>query len=453
MMFRTYYSYVVVTMMSFFLGTVSFSTASYVPTEGNLKAREWFQDAKFGLFIHWGIYSVLGHGEWVMHNENIPVSDYEKLAPEFNPILFDPAEWVSLAKAAGMKYITITSKHHDGCALFDSAASDWNFVARTPFKKDILKLLADECRKQDIKLFFYYSQLDWHHQDYFPQGTTGHSSGRPAHGIWSHYLDFMNAQLTELLSNYGDVAGIWFDGWWDKPDANWDLKTTYDLIHKLQSHALVGSNHHKKPFDGEDFQMIEKDLPGENTSGFSRDFEMGTLPLETCETINQSWGYDTRDHNYKSVHELIHYLVRAAGHGANFLLNVGPMSDGRIDPESVQRLLAVGKWLQKNGETIYGTRKGPVGPQFWGVMTRKGNSIFVHVLMLASPFSLFIPLHEKIRNVTYFDDGSSVKHTLVSDGVILDSERINSDEEYDTIIEIKLADVSGVCAEACVQGN
>ena len=172
----------------------------------------WFQNAKFGMFIHWGVYSVLGDGEWVMNQRKMTVAEYEKLPPQFNPTKFDAAAWVALAKSAGMKYITITSKHHDGFAMFATKQSDWNIVDRTPYKKDPLKMLADECHKQGIKLFFYYSQLDWHNPDYFPLGNTGHTAGRPEGGDWKKYLDYMDAQLTELLTNYGPIGGIWFDG-------------------------------------------------------------------------------------------------------------------------------------------------------------------------------------------------------------------------------------------------
>src|ERR1044071_6401327 len=179
----------------------------YKPAPANVAAREWFQDARFGLFVHWGVYSVIGDGEWVMNNRKIRAAEYEKLPAFFNPVDFDPAAWVALAKAAGMKYITITSKHHDGFAMFDSKVSDWDIVDRTPYKKDVLKMLADECHKQGIKLFFYHSQLDWHHPDYFPRGRTGQDGGRPNQGEWYKYLDYMDAQLSELLTNYGELGG------------------------------------------------------------------------------------------------------------------------------------------------------------------------------------------------------------------------------------------------------
>src|SRR5438045_3084968 len=174
--------------------------AQYKPTPENLKNREWFQDAKFGLFIHWGVYSVLGDGEWVMNVQQIPIKTYEKLPSFFNPTQFDPVAWVQMAKDAGMKYITITTKHHDGFAMFDSKVSDYNIVKRTPYGKDVLKMLADECKKHGIKLFFYHSQLDWHHPEYFPRGNTGRNyTGRPESGDMNKYLDYMDAQLTELL--------------------------------------------------------------------------------------------------------------------------------------------------------------------------------------------------------------------------------------------------------------
>lgn len=374
---------------------------AYEPAPENLAARESFQDDKFGIFIHWGVYSVLERGEWVMNIEKMPVDEYEPLAERFNPTEYDADQWCRLFKAAGAKYVTITSKHHDGFAMWDSKVTDWDIVDRTPYGKDVLKQLADACRRHGLKLFFYHSQVDWHHPDYYPRGMTGRTAGRPESGDFDKYVDYMNAQLTELLGgDYGDVAGIWFDGWWDQQskrfdgsrDApvkqtriDWRLEDTYALIHRLQPAALVGANHHVEPFAGEDFQMFEKDLPGQNKGGHSRDAVVGQLPLETCDTINRAWGYNAGDTKHKSVEQLVHYLVRAAGMNANFLLNVGPKPDGTIDDVSAGRLRGVGEWLAKHGETIYGTRGGPVPAQDWGVSTRNNRHGITYLHVLTPP--------------------------------------------------------------------
>jgi alpha-L-fucosidase len=410
----------------------------YQPTAENLEARRWFQDAKFGLFVHWGVYSVLGDGEWVMNNRRIPAAAYDKLPALFNPTEFDAREWVSLVKAAGMKYITITSKHHDGFAMFDSKVSDWDIADRTPYKKDVLKMLADECQRQGIKLFFYHSHLDWHHPDYYPRGRTGRDAGRPDTGEWYRYLDYMDAQLTELLTNYGPIGGIWFDGWWDRPDADWRLAKTYDLIHRLQPAALVGNNHHKKPFPGEDFQMFEKDLPGKNTAGFNADSEIGELPLETCETINNSWGFNLNDPRHKSTRDLVHYLARAAGYGANFLLNVGPMPNGKIQPEFVTRLREIGRWLERNGESIYGTRGGPVTPRSWGVTTQKGNTVYVHLLDWEDVSLALPPLPGKVTAARLLAGGAPVTWREDEAGVVLRVPQANRDP-LDTVVAVELA--------------
>lgn len=409
----------------------------YSPTPENLSARKWFQDARFGLFIHWGTYSVLGKGEWVMNNDKMSKTEYEKLPPQFNPTKYDAAAWVSLAKAAGMKYITITSKHHDGFAMWDTKLNSWNIVDATPYGKDVLKALAEECRKQDIKLFFYHSHLDWYQNEYFPRGRTGLHSGRPEYGNFDKYLDYMDSQLTELLTEYGPIAGIWFDGIWDKKDAEWRLRRTYDLIHKLQPAALVGNNHHLKPFAGEDFQMFEKDLPGQNTTGFSGESEIGNLPLESCDTINGAWGYNATDKRFKSTRQLIHYLARAAGHNANFLLNVGPKPDGTIQDEFVERLREMGAWMSKYGESIYGTRGySQIAPRNWGAVTQKGDTIYVHVLDWEDNV-LALPKLANAKSARLLMDGSPVKLDQLADSTLLHLPEGKRDP-YDTVVALSI---------------
>ncbi|HAH23844.1 MAG TPA: alpha-L-fucosidase [Prolixibacteraceae bacterium] len=416
----------------------------YQPTEKNLQNREWYQNAKFGLFIHWGMYCQLAGGgdqgiaEWIMNQKKIPIVQYEKLPNFFNPTAFNPAEWVGMVKKAGMKYITITSKHHEGFAMFNSKVSDYNVVKRTPYGKDIIKMLKDECDRQGIKLFFYYSQLDWHHPDYFPRGSTGQGfTGRPESGDWNKYIDYMNAQLSELLTNYGEVGGIWFDGMWDKPDAPWRLDETYALIHKLQPGAMVGSNHHKAPFPGEDFQMFERDLPGENSMGFNQTGTLSDLPLEMCETMNGSWGFNLVDNNYKSTTQLLQTLIRASGYGANFLLNTGPMPNGKIQPENVDTLMVMGKWLEKYGETIYGTRKGPISPSKWGSSTQKAGKVWIHVLDCKEETLSIGKLPRKLKSARFFDDQSVVKFHETASGITL--ELPNSKKKpIDTIIQLEM---------------
>jgi alpha-L-fucosidase len=412
--------------------------SSYQPAPANLEARHWFQDAKFGLFIHWGVYSVLGDGEWVMNNRKIAVREYEKLPAFFNPTEYDPAEWVALAKAAGMKYITITSKHHDGFAMFGSKVSNWNIVDRTPYHKDVLQMLADECHRQGIKLFFYHSQLDWHNPDYYPHGETGHNTGRPESGDWSKYLNYMDAQLRELLTNYGAIGGIWFDGMWDKYDADWRLDRTYKLIHELQPACLIGSNHHRRPNPGEDFQMFEKDLPGHSTQSFNQGQEVSELPLETAETMNDHWGFNIGDADYKSPRQLVQYLVRAAGYNSNFLLNVGPMPNGKIQPEFAAHLKEVGQWLAQHGESIYGTRGGPVAPQTWGVTTQKGNTVYVHVLDWLDVSLLLPRLPRRVKSARFLKDGSRAEYVENEDGVLLRiPARAREDEDTIAVLELE----------------
>ena len=406
--------------LAVFISELGSAQSSYQPSAENLQARREFQDMKFGMFIHWGVYSVLGDGEWVFHNRKLKVDEYNRLPMFFDPEKFDAHAWVSLAKSAGMKYITITSRHHDGFAMFDSKISDWNIVQRTPYKKDPLKMLADECHRQGIKLFFYYSQLDWHNADYYPRGVTSWDNGRPDHGDWDAYLDhYMDGQLTELLTNYGPVGGIWFDGMWDKPNADWHLDKTYALIHKLQPAALIIPNHHQTPRPGEDVQTFERDLPGQNTAGFNTNYVSSQLPLESSDTLNENWGFNIGDSKYKSAAELERRLVRAAGNNSNLLMNIGPYPNGDIDPQFISRLHEVGEWMSKYGDSIYNTRGGPIPPGDWGVTTQKENKIYVHVLNWNDPLLALAPVTRKITAAHTLVENSSVEFTQNPDGAIL----------------------------------
>ena len=419
---------------------------TYTPTAANLEARQQFENARFGLFIHWGVFSILGDAEWVMQNENIKVKDYTRLMDFFNPTEFNAHDWVAMAKNAGMKYITLITRHHDGFSMWDTKYSDFN-IMNTPYHKDVVKMIVDECHKQDMKIFLYYSILDWRRDDYsYWTGRTGQGTGRTVHGDWNDYIKFMENQLTELLTNYGKIDGIWFDGYWDQtapegaqdrtPRIDWHLPEIYALIHKLQPACLIGNNHHLSPLPGEDFQMFEKDLPGQNKSGLSFQKPSDQLPLETCETMNNSWGFNIKDDNYKPVNTLIHYLVNAAGRNANFLLNVGPQPNGIIQEEFRDTLKQIGKWMNKFGESIYGTRGNVMPPQDWGVVTSKENKIFVHILKDSIQPVVITGIKNKIKSCRLMGSGEQVKYdqnknkvTIRLDGIAL--------VEPDTIIEIE----------------
>lgn len=425
-------------MLALSLTASANTNQTYTPSADNIAARKHFQDSKFGIFLHWGLYAMLATGEWTMTNNNLNYKEYAKLAGGFYPSRFSAKEWVSQIKASGAKYICFTTRHHEGFSMFKSKYSDYNVVDASPFKRDIVKELADECHRQGIDIHFYYSHIDWQRED-APLGRTGLGTGRPVEKQnWDSYYTFMNNQLTELLTNYGKVGAIWFDGWWDQdinPSFDWRLPEQYALIHRLQPACLIGNNHHHTPFEGEDFQMFERDLPGENTAGLSGQ-SISQLPLETCETMNGMWGYKITDQNYKSTKTLIHYLVKAAGRNANLLMNIGPQPDGCLPAVAVQRLKEMGEWMKTYGETIYGTRGGRVSPRDWGVTTEKGNKIFVHILNLKD-HSLFLPITDKnAKRAVDYVSRKAVKMQKCQGGVLITLDSVPTD--VDKVVEIQM---------------
>lgn len=418
--------------------TASFAQQTYTPSEGNLKARQEFADSKFGIFLHWGLYSTFAQGEWYLSKGKLSHQEYKKAADAFYPHNFDAKAWVKAIKDAGAKYICFTSRHHEGFSMWDTDCSKYDIVDATPFKRDIIKELARECHRQGIKLHLYYSHVDWSRDDY-PGGYSTIKVRDRDHieGGWPNYYNFMNSQLTELLTRYGKIGAIWFDGVWDHKKAkepfNWQLEEQYQHIHKLQPDCLIGNNHHLTPFEGEDFQIFERDLPGENKAGLSGQ-AVSRLPLETCQTMNKSWGYKVADQNYKSTETLIRYLVTTSGKGANLLLNVGPQPNGELPAAALVRLKEMGEWLRANGETIYGTTAGDISAQEWGVTTSKGNRLFVHIFDLKSQ-ELHLPLSCKVSKAFAYDSKQAVKFVKSKEGgITLKFDEVPSGIDY--IVEL-----------------
>ncbi len=399
------------------------------------KGLNWFQDNRFGMFIHWGLYSILAKQEWVMHTDRIPVAEYEKLVPQFNPIKFNADEWVSIAADAGQKYIVPTTRHHDGFSMYDTALSDYK-ITNSPFKRDPIRELANAVAKRsDIKLGFYNSLLDWHHPAYRFRNESGLA--------WSDYIAFLHGQVRELCTDYGDIASVWFDGDWPHhafdesnayfaPGGSFEYDKLYDMIHTLQPDAVVMNNRHEQPLPGEDIQGFEQDLPGINTAGFNAT-TVFDLPLEVCMTINDHWGFSAADDNTKSTGHLVHLLVRSASAGGNYLLNVGPTALGEIVPTHAARLRGVGEWLKTNGESVYGTRAGVIPPTAVTVSTRKGDTHYLHILHDVSDCVTVTGVPASVRQARLLSSGAAVQIEHRDDKVVLcipEEQRV----DFDTVV-------------------
>ena len=358
---------------------------------------KWWREARFGLFIHWGIYSVPAgvygdkdnYSEWIMTNAKIPVEEYEKFTEKFNPVKFDADQWVLTAKNAGMKYIVITSKHHDGFCLWDSKVGDYDIIDRTPYKKDILKALSKACKKHGVKLCFYYSIMDWHHEDYLPRREWEKRSSEGAD--IQRYIAYMKAQLKELITQY-DPSVLWFDGEWEDSWTNEEGLKLYDYVRSLKPDIIINNRVAKGRqgmqgmtregrFAG-DFGTPEQEIPAMGLPG---------VDWESCMTMNNHWGYSAADNNFKSTEKLIHNLVDITSKGGNFLLNVGPTSEGLIPQTSIERLDEMGKWMKVNSESIYGTTASPLGKLPWGRCTTKPGRLYLHVFDWPKNGKLEIP--------------------------------------------------------------
>ncbi len=364
----------------------------------------WWRDARFGMFIHWGLYAVPAGtyngkrvddiGEWIMNNGKIPVKEYEKYADQFNPIGFNADEWVRRAKNAGMKYIVITSKHHDGFCLWDSKVTNYDVMDATPFKRDILKELAAACKKRGVRLCFYHSIMDWHHPDAQAPFYPNYNDTSKSNPNFDRYVDtYLKPQIAELITNYGPLGVLWFDGEWIKDWTEPKGKDMYAYIRGLQPSILINNRVgkgrqgmeglSKSNEDAGDFGTPEQQIPPTGLPG---------LDWETCMTINDTWGFKSYDENWKSTEELVRNLADIASKGGNFLLNVGPTPEGLFPRPIERRLEEIGKWMAVNRESIYGTTASPIGKPEWGRCTAKGNKLYLHVFNWPADGKLLVPL-------------------------------------------------------------
>ena len=389
---------------------------NYTPSEGNIRAREDFVNERFGIFLHWGIYASYAQGEWYLNTGQLNKDEYAKAAGGFYPAGYNAEEWVKAFKDAGAGYVTITSRHHDGFSMFDTKASDYNIVKATPYAHDVIKDLDEACQKEGLKLQFYYSILDWVREDY-PVGNSGKFTGRKGDSQdYGHYFDFMKAQVKELLTQYHTRA-LWFDGYWDhskdEVPFDWRMPEFYNYIHSINPSCLIGNNHHRLPIEGEDFVMYEKDLPGQNTTGFSEGQEVSyTLPMEMCQTMNHSWGYSVSDQNYKTTGELIRLLATCVSLNCNLLLNIGPQASGELPATALDRLKGIGQWMRANSESIKGCGPGPLEKQEWGVTTAPTDDAKVFYLHLfqdpGAVIEIPVAKKAKVKSVTSLAKGTPV---------------------------------------------
>jgi len=414
---------------------------------------QWWRDARFGLFIHWGLYAipagewnnVTSYAEWIRNQAEIPIEVYDSLTLKFNPAKFNAEEWVKMAKNAGMKYIVITSKHHDGFCLFDSKETDFD-VMSTPFKRDILKELSEACRKNSIKLCFYHSIMDWHHPDYLPRRDW--EKDRSSEGAdFDKYVLHMKKQLKELLTNYGEIGVLWFDGEWESTWSDDRGKDLYNYVRGLQPNIIINnrvsaSRSGMEGFTAEggfagDFGTPEQQIPATG---------LQDVDWESCITMNNHWGYNKNDNNWKSTKDIIRMLADIASKGGNYLLNIGPTAEGLFPNESMQRLKEIGKWMYVNSESIYGTDASPFNKLDWGRCTQEeindGTRLYLHIFDWPEDGKLVVPgIYNKPKAVFLLADKNKtpLKVDRMEDALIISI----GDKAPDEINSVIVLDIEG----------
>jgi alpha-L-fucosidase len=449
---RTTYFIIILAMV--FSSVFSDNTWSQQESQEDYNTRmQWWREARFGMFIHWGLYAVpagewkgeINHAEWIRTTAQIPLDVYDGFRVRFNPVKFNADEWVKLAKDAGMKYIVITSKHHDGFCLFNSQYTDFD-ISSTPFQRDILKELSGACKKEGLKMCWYYSIMDWHHPDYLPRRDW--ETDRPEEGAdFDRYVKYMKSQLGELLNNYGDIGVLWFDGEWESTWNEKYGKEIYNYVRGLQPSIIINNRvgaaregmegSTKEGGFGGDFGTPEQQIPATGLPGVN---------WETCMTMNDHWGYNKNDKNWKSTRSIIQMLADIASKGGNYLLNVGPTAEGLFPQESIDRLREIGQWMKINGESIYGTQASPFTNIDWGRCTQKkiasGTRLYFHVFDKPLNGRLVIPgLYNKPGKVFLLaDPGQKLLETSRQDDAVIIS---LPDEAIDPYNLVVVMDVEG----------
>jgi alpha-L-fucosidase len=449
------------------LAAISLAAATLTSPSAAPDSRlDWWREARFGMFIHWGLYAIpagewkgrTDYAEWIRNNAQIPVDEYDTFRTRFNPTKFDADAWVRVAKAAGMKYIVLTSKHHDGFGLFDSKETGFD-VMSTPFNRDIVKELAAACARGGIRLGLYYSIMDWHHPDYLPR-RPWEAAMRPAAGAdFDRYVRYMKAQLRELLTNYGPIGILWFDGQWEGTWTNERGRDLYDYVRSLQPDIIVNNRVGRAGGDfglnrdqGSigDYGTPEQEIPGTGLPG---------IDWESCITMNLNWGYNRADKDFKSTKELVRMLVDVTSKGGNLLLNVGPTADGEFPPESVERLEAIGAWMRLNDASIHGTAASPFPRLPWGRATQRavtsGTRLYLHVFDWPADGELIVPgLLNDARGAFLLADHSrrSLPVTRRGDDLIVKVPQADHDA-IDTVVVLDVAGKADVAIAPAITAD
>ncbi len=391
---------------------------NYGPYYDN-KNTEWFREARFGMFIHWGVYALPARGEWVRNAEKITIEDYQKYLDRFNPHKYDPRKWAKLAKKAGMKYAVMTAKHHDGFCMFDSALTDYK-ATNTLAGRDLIREYVDAFRAEGIKVGFYYSVIDWHHPDYPAYGDPIHPMSRNEafknrEEHFENYIKYLHGQVRELATNYGKIDIFWFDySYGEMSGEKWKAYELVQMVRELQPQAIIDNRllvdakgrilSERELFFGGDFVSPEQIIPRQGI----RDENGEKLTWEACITLNNNWGYASQDRNYKTVTDVIHMLVECVSKDGNLLLNVGPNAYGEIPDESIRILEEVGLWMEKNSESIYGCVAADLSKPEWGRYTRKGNLLYAHLFERGIGPTEFPELSHRVEYISFLRDGAEI---------------------------------------------